>query len=150
MARLTVGLDIGTSGVRAAEIDTSKSTPVLLTYGQVGLPPGSLVDGEIRDASSVTEAIQKLWKNGQFSGSSVIVGIAGLRAITREIDLPYVPDDEIDRLVGRPGADQPASPRRSHHSPTVRSGSQVVPSQDRSSLNSSSVRVVSVAVSVTV
>ena len=99
MARLTVGLDIGTSGVRAAEIDLSKSTPVLLTYGQVGLPPGSLVDGEIRDASSVTEAIQKLWKNGQFSGTSVIVGIAGLRAITREIDLPYVPDDEIDSAV---------------------------------------------------
>ena len=40
MARLTVGLDIGTSAVRAAEIDISKSTPVLLTYGQVGLPPG--------------------------------------------------------------------------------------------------------------
>ena len=99
MARLTIGLDIGTSAVRAAEIDTSKSTPVLLTYGQVGLPPGSLVDGEIRDATSVAEAIEKLWKNGQFSGSSVIVGIAGLRAITREIDLPYVPDDEVASAV---------------------------------------------------
>jgi len=99
MARLTVGLDIGTSAVRAAEIDTSKSTPVLMTYGQVGLPPGSLVEGEIRDMTSVSEAIQKLWKNGQFSGSSVIVGIAGLRAITREIDLPYVPDDEVDSAV---------------------------------------------------
>jgi len=112
MARLTVGLDIGTSGVRAAEIDTSKSTPVLLTYGQVGLPPGSLVDGEIRDASSVTEAIQKLWKNGQFSGSSVIVGIAGLRAITREIDLPYVP-------TTRSTAPSASSPKRS--SPSRRS-----------------------------
>jgi type IV pilus assembly protein PilM len=99
MARLIVGLDIGTSAVRAAELDTSKSTPVLMTYGQVGLPPGSLVDGEIRDATAVSEAIQKLWKNGQFSGSSVIVGIAGLRAITREIDLPYVPDDEVDSAV---------------------------------------------------
>ena len=99
MARLIVGLDIGTSAVRAAELDISKSTPVLMTYGQVGLPPGSLVDGEIRDATSVSEAIQKLWKNGQFTGSSVIVGIAGLRAITREIDLPYVPDDEVDSAV---------------------------------------------------
>jgi type IV pilus assembly protein PilM len=99
MARIIVGLDIGTSAVRAAEIDTSKSTPVLLTYGQVGLPPGSLVDGEIRDATSVVAAIEKLWKNGQFGGSSVIVGIAGLRAITREIDLPYVPDDEVASAV---------------------------------------------------
>ena len=29
MARMIVGLDIGTSAVRAAEIDISKSTPVL-------------------------------------------------------------------------------------------------------------------------
>jgi type IV pilus assembly protein PilM len=99
LARIVVGLDIGTSAVRAAEIDTSKSTPVLLTYGQVGLPLGSLVDGEIRDTTSVAEAIEKLWKNGQFTKSSVIVGIAGLRAITREIDLPYVPDDEVDSAV---------------------------------------------------
>jgi type IV pilus assembly protein PilM len=99
MAQLTVGLDIGTSAVRAAEIDVGHARPVLHTYGQVGLPPGSLVDGEIRDISAVTESIVKLWKNGQFSGNSVIVGIAGLRAITREIDLPFVPDDEVDSAV---------------------------------------------------
>jgi type IV pilus assembly protein PilM len=99
MAQLVVGLDIGTSAVRAAELDLSRSRPVLLTYGQVGLPPDSLVDGEIRDASAVTAAITKLWENGQFSSKSVIVGIAGLRAITREIDLPFVPDAEIDSAV---------------------------------------------------
>lgn len=99
MAQLTVGLDIGTSAVRAAELDVGHGRPVLQTYGQVGLPPGSLVEGEIRDASAVTEAITKLWKNGQFSSTSVIVGIAGLRAITRELDLPFVPDDEVDSAV---------------------------------------------------
>jgi type IV pilus assembly protein PilM len=97
--KVVVGLDIGTSAVRAAEMDVSRARPNLLTYGQVGLPPGSLVDGEIRDVSAVAEAIRKLWKNGQFSTNSVIVGIAGLRAITREIDLPYVPDNEVDSAV---------------------------------------------------
>ncbi|MGB7051132.1 MAG: type IV pilus assembly protein PilM [Acidimicrobiales bacterium] len=99
MARLTVGLDIGTSAVRAAELDLSHPTPVRLTYGQVGLPLGSIVDGEIRDSTAVTEAIRKLWKNGQFSSSTVVVGIAGLRAITREVELPYVPDGEVDSAV---------------------------------------------------
>ncbi len=99
MARLSVGLDIGTSAVRAAELDLSKDTPVLMTYGQVGLPPGSVVNGEIRDPSSVAEAITKLWTNGQFSKTPVVVGIAGLRAITREIELPYVPDDEVASAV---------------------------------------------------
>ncbi len=98
-SKLVVGLDIGTSAVRAAELDLGHSKPILHTYGQVGLPPDSLVDGEIRDSAAVTEAIIKLWKNGQFSSSSVIVGIAGLRAITREIDLPFVPDNEVDSAV---------------------------------------------------
>ncbi|HEX3841234.1 MAG TPA: type IV pilus assembly protein PilM [Acidimicrobiales bacterium] len=99
MAQLIVGLDIGTSAVRAAELDVSSKPPQLLNYGQIGLPPGSVVDGEIRDSTAVTEAIRRLWKNGQFSSTSVIVGIAGLRAITREIDLPYVPDNEVDSAV---------------------------------------------------
>ncbi len=99
MAQVIVGLDIGTSAVRAAELDISSSRNTLLTYGQVGLPPGSVVDGEIHDRTAVTEAITRLWKNGQFSSNSVVVGVAGLRAITREIDLPYVPDSEVDSAV---------------------------------------------------
>ncbi|MBV8463109.1 MAG: type IV pilus assembly protein PilM, partial [Acidimicrobiales bacterium] len=35
----------------------------------------------------------------QFSTSTVVVGIAGLRAITREIDIPFVPDSEVDSAV---------------------------------------------------
>ena len=50
MAQLIVGLDIGTSAVRAAELDVGPARPVLLTYGQVGLPPGAIVDGEIHDS----------------------------------------------------------------------------------------------------
>jgi len=99
MAQLIVGLDIGTSAVRAAEVDVSSPRPALITYGQVGLPPGSIVEGEIVDQSAVTEAIGRLWAGGQFSRSTVIVGIAGLRAITREIDLPYVPDNEVESAV---------------------------------------------------
>jgi type IV pilus assembly protein PilM len=99
MPQLIVGLDIGTSAVRASELDVSSKPPRLLNYGQIGLPPGSVVDGEIHDATAVSEAVRRLWKNGQFSTTSVIVGIAGLRAITREIDLPYVPDNEVDSAV---------------------------------------------------
>jgi len=58
-----------------------------------------IVDGEIQDAAAVTDAIGRLWHNGKFSSKSVIVGVAGLRAITREIDLPWVPDDEVDSAV---------------------------------------------------
>lgn len=94
-----VGLDIGASAVRAAELDIGSGQPELVAFGQVGLPPGAIVDGEVHDASAVADAIRRLWVNGRFTSKSAIVGLAGLRAITREIDLPYVPDSEIDSAV---------------------------------------------------
>ncbi len=94
-----VGLDIGTSAVRAAELEFGSGAPVLVAFGQVGLPPGAIVDGEVQDPSAVSDAITRLWQNGKFQSKSVVVGIAGLRAITREVDLPWVPDEDIDSAV---------------------------------------------------
>jgi type IV pilus assembly protein PilM len=94
-----VGLDIGTSAVRAAELEFGSGPPVLVAFGQVGLPPGAIVDGEVQDLSAVSDAIVRLWQNGKFQSKSVVVGIAGLRAITREVDLPWVPDEDVDSAV---------------------------------------------------
>ena len=94
-----VGLDIGTSAVRAAELEFGSGAPVLVAFGQVGLPPGAIVDGEVQDLSAVSDAIMRLWQNGKFQSKSVVVGIAGLRAITREVDLPWVPDEDVDSAV---------------------------------------------------
>jgi type IV pilus assembly protein PilM len=41
----------------------------------------------------------RLWQNGKFQSKAVVVGIAGLRAITREVDLPWVPDEDLDSAV---------------------------------------------------
>jgi type IV pilus assembly protein PilM len=91
-----VGLDIGTSAVRAAELHIDGGRPALRAFSQVGLPPGVIVDGEVHDPSAVSDAIGRLWRNGKFTSKSVVVGVAGLRAITREIDMPWVPDNEVD------------------------------------------------------
>ena len=94
-----VGLDIGTSAVRASELEFGSGAPALVAFGQVGLPPGAIVDGEVQDASAVADAITRLWQNGRFQSKSVVVGVAGLRAITRELDLPWVPDEDVDSAV---------------------------------------------------
>jgi type IV pilus assembly protein PilM len=94
-----VGLDIGTSAVRAAELEFGSGAPVLVAFGQVGLPPGAIVDGEVKDPTAVSDAIARLWQNGKFQSKTVVVGIAGLRAITRELDLPWVPDEDVDSAV---------------------------------------------------
>ncbi len=100
MAQRIVGLDIGTSAIRAVELTINEGArPSLVSYGQVGLHPGAVIDGEIRDHAGVVQALQRLWSEGGFEERKVIVGIAGLRAITRELDMPTLPPDELNDAV---------------------------------------------------
>jgi type IV pilus assembly protein PilM len=53
----------------------------------------------ILDVPAVRVAVERCIKEGGFSAGDVHLGIAGLRAITREIEMPLVPDSEIDGAV---------------------------------------------------
>ena len=46
---------------------TKARPPVLENFGQVGLQPGSVVAGEVRDHAMIVEALQRLWREGDFS-----------------------------------------------------------------------------------
>jgi type IV pilus assembly protein PilM len=100
MAHQSIGLDIGTSAVRAVELTIDEGrAPILQNFGQVGLQPGCVVKGEIRDRGMLAEALQRLWREGHFGHRQVTVGVAGLRAIIREIDMPLLPPSELDSAV---------------------------------------------------
>ncbi len=100
MAQRIVGLDIGTSALRAVELVVDNgSKPSLEAYGQVGLPHGAIVDGEVRDAVQVSAALRRLWREGGFRTNQVHLGVAGLRAITREMELPPLPPEELNAAV---------------------------------------------------
>jgi len=94
-----IGLEISNSAVRIAEVSFSGGHPKLINLGQVRLPPRAVVDGAIADVPAVTSAITKCLQEGDFSAKEVHLGIAGLRAITRELDMPHVPDAELDAAV---------------------------------------------------
>ena len=48
MPRARVGLDIGSTAVRAAEVSAGES-PAVIRAAQVALPPGAVENGEVRD-----------------------------------------------------------------------------------------------------
>jgi len=100
MAHQSIGLDIGTSAVRAVELSLEEGRlPVLENFGQVGLQMGTVVAGEVRDQAKLTDAVERLWHEGRFGHRQVKVGVAGLRAIIREIDMPLLPPSELDSAV---------------------------------------------------
>jgi type IV pilus assembly protein PilM len=91
-----VGLDIGTSAVRAAWVaGRGKSGPSLVKFGQVALPQGAVEDGEIRDPGAVSEAISQMWKRSRFKSKQAIVGVANQRVVVRQVDIPFMEEKDL-------------------------------------------------------
>jgi type IV pilus assembly protein PilM len=92
---ISIGLDIGSSAVRAAEVDTSQGRRVLRRYAQVGLPHGYVVDGEIVNVPGVSEALRRLWAEGGFTRTKVVTGISGPRVFVRQADVPALNKEDL-------------------------------------------------------
>lgn len=90
-----VGLDIGSSAVRVAQVGGPAGARSLLNFGQTALPPGAVVDGEIRDPGAVSEAIAQLWKRTKLRSKRAVVGIANQRVVVRQVDLPFLEEKEF-------------------------------------------------------
>lgn len=94
-----MGLDIGTSGVRAVELSRGRSGTTLERFGQVALPPGAVRDGEVVQADVVTQAIKQLWAQARFKSKNVIVGVANQKVIVRQVDLPWMPAADLRKSL---------------------------------------------------
>ena len=97
--RSAIGLDIGTSGVRAAELSFGKGQVTLEKFGQVALPEGAVRDGEVIDPDAVGAAIKALWSHTKFSSKKVVIGVANQKVIVRQVDLPWMPSDELKKSL---------------------------------------------------
>lgn len=95
MESTSIGLDIGASAVRAAEIGFGRDSRSLRRYGQVGLPPGAVVDGEVINLPVVTEALRRLWNEVGFTGRKVVLGVSGHRVIVRQADVPALNEEDL-------------------------------------------------------
>jgi type IV pilus assembly protein PilM len=95
MAQPAVGLDIGTSAIRAAQLTGGRGGASLTSFGQVALPSGAVVDGEIRDAGAVSDAVAQLWKRVKIRSKRAVVGVANQRVVVRQVDLPFLEEKEF-------------------------------------------------------
>ncbi|MDP9416619.1 MAG: pilus assembly protein PilM [Actinomycetota bacterium] len=90
-----MGLDIGTTSVRAAELGLGKHGVTLTRFGQVALPPGAVRGGEVVDVAAVTAALRQLWSQARFTTRRVVLGVANQKVVVRQVDLPAMPLDEL-------------------------------------------------------
>jgi type IV pilus assembly protein PilM len=100
-----VGLDVGTTQVRAAELAFDRGGPradgraTLVRHGAVGLPRGAVRDGQVVDPEAVSGALRQLWKAAGFGTRSVILGVGSQRVLVRELELPWMTREDLRRAL---------------------------------------------------
>jgi type IV pilus assembly protein PilM len=95
-SRVLVGLDIGSSGVRAVQLRRLKDRSFEITHAaEADLPRGAVRNGGIHDSKAVVKALRRLWKQGRFSTKRVAFGLADAGVFTRQLDLPWMPPDDF-------------------------------------------------------
>ncbi|MFC5928102.1 type IV pilus assembly protein PilM [Cryobacterium melibiosiphilum] len=89
MAPRVVGIDIGSSAVRAVELSgAGTDNPVLLHYYEQPLEVGAIVRGEVVDPDAVAEALTLLWTAGGFTSRDVVIGMGDYRVVVRSLTVP--------------------------------------------------------------
>ena len=94
-AKSLVGLDIGSSAVKAVELKPVGRSYKVVTYGSEPLPADSIVDGAINDAAAVSDAIRRLFQSRRIRTKEVALSLSGSAVIVKKITLPAMTDAEL-------------------------------------------------------
>ena len=90
-----VGLDIGSSAVKAIELKKSGRGFKVTAIGVEPVPPDSIVDGAIIDAGAVTDAVRRLLGSARFKAKDVVASLSGSSVIVKKINLPVMSEADL-------------------------------------------------------
>lgn len=85
-----LGLDIGSTSIKIAELDASRGGATLQSFVMVPMPPMALGTGEIADLSSVGTILQKVFRDLKSKRNSVAIGMWGTSVLVKRISVPKV------------------------------------------------------------
>ena len=99
-SKAIVGLDIGSSAVKAIELKPSGKGFKVVAFGAEPLPPDSIVDGAIIDSTAVADAIRRLFDSRKaFKAKDVCASLSGNAVIVKKITLPVMTETELDESI---------------------------------------------------
>jgi type IV pilus assembly protein PilM len=98
-SRQIIGLDIGSSSIKAVELKFTKAGYELVGFGMESLAPDTVVDGAIMDAPQVANAISKIFDAERIKTKNVATSVSGHSVIVKRVPLPLMTEDELyDRI----------------------------------------------------
>ena len=98
--KAVIGLDIGSSAVKAVELKVSGKGFKVIAFGSEPVPPDSIVDGAIIDGTAVADAIRRLFENNKaFKTKDVAASLSGNAVIVKKINLPVMTEAELAESI---------------------------------------------------
>ncbi|MCA1629061.1 MAG: pilus assembly protein PilM [Acidobacteria bacterium] len=94
-----VGLDIGSSSVKAVELQGKLGSLVLLNLAHESLQPDSVVDGQIMELNSVSQTIASIFQSNQIKTERVAAGVSGSSVIVKNIIVPPMSEAELEESI---------------------------------------------------
>lgn len=86
-----VGLDVGTSAIKAVELTATGKSLEVTGFGQIEVPPD--------DPQARVHAITELMREGGFRSRRVVSNISGKTVIVRYLTMPKMSDDELRSAI---------------------------------------------------
>ncbi len=97
--RPVVGLDIGSSSIKAVELRSSKHGYELVSFGLEPLAQDTVVDGAIMDAPLVAAGISSIFEQQRIKTKNVATSVSGHSVIVKRVTLPAMTEEELyDRI----------------------------------------------------
>lgn len=97
--RPLVGLDIGSSAVKAVELKPSGKSYRVVAFGTEPIPPDAIVDGAIIDGAAVADAIRRLFDSHGIKTRDVAASLSGTAVIVKKITVPPMSATELAESI---------------------------------------------------
>lgn len=96
---VAIGLDIGTTAVRAARLSATKSGLRIDRLVEIPLPAGAMAAGSVQRPADVTRALKRLWRAGRLGERKARIAVAERHVLARKATLPWMqPTDFAEAL----------------------------------------------------
>ncbi len=94
-----VGLDIGSSALKAVELKPARGGFELVHIAHQNLQSDTIVDGHIIDLNHVSDSINRVWTDQNIKTNQVATSLSGHAVIVKKILLPQMSGEELDEQI---------------------------------------------------
>lgn len=98
-AKSVLGLDIGSSAVKAIELTPMRAGLRVSAIGVEPVPPRTIVDGAIAEPAAVSAALGRLLARPAFRAADAAVSLSGHSVIVKKITLPAMTPAELSQSI---------------------------------------------------